>query len=295
MKKVGFAILTWNSVNCIKDCLEAIQKLDSLGLADCQVSVLDNGSADGTADYLRSLSSPKIRTAFCDRNIGTTKGRNLALLQLGACDYICFLDSDAYILDQDGFLSALSFLDTHPDVGLLGPTLVGEDGSIQSSARNIPFRREKFLKIMPFKGARKKAERMEHVSYDDSPDVFPVGYLMSACILMRQVVCKDIGLWDEKIFYAPEDVDFCVRAWERGYKVIYYRPWLVMHEWQRISRKKFFSKHNLSHIKGLMYFYRKHKHLKTLRAQIREEYDSACGTGNGAGGGPAESGPERAE
>ncbi len=281
MKKVGFVILTWNSNNCIKECLDAIQKLDDMGLIDSEVSVMDNGSTDGTADYLRSLSRPNLHTAFCDRNIGTTKGRNLAALQLPDCDFICFLDSDAFPLDQDGFLSAMGYLDSHEDVGIIGPTLVSEDGSIQPSARNIPFRREKFLKIFPFKCAQRRAEKLEHVDYDASPDVFPAGYLMSACIMMRQEVFRDIGAWDEKIFYAPEDVDYCVRAWEKEYKVMYYRPWLVMHEWQRISHKKFFSKHNFSHIKGLMHFYRHHKHLKKLRAQIREEYEAACSAAAG--------------
>ncbi|MCD8287000.1 MAG: glycosyltransferase [Clostridia bacterium] len=273
MKKVGFAILTWNSVNCIKDCLDAIRKLTEV---DAEISVLDNGSTDGTADYLRSLNAPNIHTSFCDRNIGTTKGRNQAALGLPECDFICFLDSDAYILDQDGFMAALDYLDAHTEVGILGPALVGEDGSIQPSARNIPFRREKFLKVMPFKSSHRKAERMEHVDYDTSPDVFPVGYLMSACIIMRAETYKAIGSWDEKIFYAPEDVDYCVRAWEQGLKVVYFRHCLVMHEWQRISRRKFFSKINFSHIKGLMYFYRRHKHLKKLRARIQEEYQAAC-------------------
>ncbi|MCD8307276.1 MAG: glycosyltransferase [Clostridia bacterium] len=276
MKTIGFAILTWNSVNCIKDCLDAILKLDDTGLVACEISVFDNGSADGTADCLRSLASPKIRAAYCDRNIGTTKGRNLAAQQLPDCDYICFLDSDAYIMDQDGILSALDYLDTHPDAGIIGPALVSGDGSIQPSARNIPLRREKFLKVMPFKSAQRRAEAMEHVSYDDSPDIFPVGYLMSACIIMKSETYKAIGPWDEKIFYAPEDVDYCVRAWKNGFKVIYCRTWLVMHEWQRISRKKLVSRHNFSHIKGLMYFYRKHKHLNRLRAYIQAEYDAAC-------------------
>lgn len=55
--------------------------------------------------------------------------------------------------------------------------------------------------------------------YDNN--IFKVGYLMSACWVMRTELIDKIGLLDENIFYAPEDVEFCLRAWVNGYNVLY--------------------------------------------------------------------------
>lgn len=67
-----------------------------------------------------------------------------------------------------------------------------------------------------------------------------------------------MGLLDEKIFYAPEDVDFCLCCWEQGNGVYKDYDAKIIHSWQRISRKKLFSRHNVEHIKGLLYLFRKH-------------------------------------
>ena len=81
---------------------------------------------------------------------------------------------------------------------------------------------------------------------------------MSACWLMRADLVHEIGLLDEKIFYAPEDVEYCLRAWENGYRVLLDRRVKIIHELQRLSRKKLISKHNWEHIKGLLYLYNKY-------------------------------------
>ena len=84
---------------------------------------------------------------------------------------------------------------------------------------------------------------------------------MSACWMMRKELPTEIGLLDEKIFYAPEDVDYCIRCQKAGYSVQYCYDAEIYHEWQRLSRKKIFSKHNYEHTKGLAYLFRKHSYM----------------------------------
>ena len=75
---------------------------------------------------------------------------------------------------------------------------------------------------------------------------------------MKTSLLCEVGMLDENIFYAPEDVDYCVRVWEAGYRVV--RCWNanIIHEYQRISKKKLLSKMNLEHVKGLIYYFIKH-------------------------------------
>lgn len=270
MKSLGFVILTWNSDKYIAKCLDSILALSKV---KCYISIVDNGSQDDCCSILKKYSEEhdNIIVNYLDKNYGTTKSRNIGLKELNDVDYICILDSDTEIVDESGFMDVLAFLDDHPQCGIVGPKLVNAKGVLQYSGRNIPTTKEKMYKVLPFKSFRKKAESLEHVNYDEEDDFFPVGYLMSACWIMRRDAYDQIGLLDEHIFYAPEDVEYCLRSWSLGLKVIYYKNCTVLHHWQRISRKKFFSKHNYEHIKGLKYLKRKYKkELKVIGGRILE-------------------------
>ena len=102
---------------------------------------------------------------------------------------------------------------------------------------------------------------MEQIQPDhSSDDSYPVDYLMSACWLLRPEVFESAGLLDEKIFYAPEDAEFCIRVWKAGYQVAYCPTVSIIHEWQRLSKKKLISRINWEHMKGLTYMFWKHRY-----------------------------------
>ena len=58
---------------------------------------------------------------------------------------------------------------------------------------------------------------------DHTDGLCPVGYLMSACWMMRPTLFDEVGLLDENIFYAPEDVEFCIRVWKKNRYFIVHR------------------------------------------------------------------------
>ena len=262
MKKLGFVILTWNSEKVIGNCLESIAKLKDY---EVKVVVVDNGSTDETLIIIENH-----KQLFCDEkhlellslncNMGTTKSRNMGIKKMHDRDYICILDSDT-VINQDAIDHMIDVLEIDARNGIVGPKMETSEGVLQNSGRHIPTIKEKIYKVLPFKSAQNKANHMER--YDDIKGdvVRPVGYLMSACWLIKQEVIEDVGLLDENIFYAPEDVEYCIRVWRSNFRVLYDNNSSIIHEWQRLSRKKLISKHNYEHIKGLLYMYRKHKFL----------------------------------
>ena len=104
-----------------------------------------------------------------------------------------------------------------------------------------------------------KGQILENYLEESITDEFECDYLISACWLMRYDIYKKLGGLDEKIFYSPEDVEYCMRAKSRGYKIVHLRKAKIIHIYQRISKKKLISKVNLSHLLGIRYVLKKYK------------------------------------
>lgn len=263
MEKLGVVILTWNSQEYMEKCLESIIKITGY---DMHVVIVDNGSLDGTCQMVGNMKvSFEKNKMLCELiklevNKGTTISRNIGILKLMDCDWICILDSDT-IINQWAIDQMIYDLKKKEENGIVGPKMITSSGIIQNSGRHIPTITEKVCKILPLKKAKEYALNYEKCTDVYSTELTPVGYLMSACWMVKREVFEKVGLLDEKIFYAPEDVEFCIRAWQGGYRVLFDGNVEIIHEWQRVSRKKIFSKHNFEHIKGLLYMFTKYKFL----------------------------------
>jgi hypothetical protein len=262
---VSFVILCWNSEKYIEKCLDSIIAVNNITR---HIIVIDNGSTDNTKAIINkfiSVGADKELLTFeflkLDKNYGTTYSRNVGIKHIQKhypeTDFFCILDSDT-VINQGAMTELIKALENDEKCGIVGPRLHNSDGTYQVSGRNIPTLTEKIYKVFPIKSIQRKGEQMQICIDMNNPKTQEVGYLMSACWLVKREVVEKIGLLDEKIFYAPEDVEYCVRCWKAGYSIKYCAEADIIHEWQRLSRKKLFSKHNLEHIKGLLYFYNKH-------------------------------------
>ncbi len=261
--RIGFVILTWNSEGVIENCLQSIFNLKNI---KHEVVIVDNGSSDSTCEIVKkyiSLYPENIKIIMYSENKGTTVSRNNGIKAFNneQLDYYCILDSDT-IINEYAFNMLIAELKNHNDYGIIGPKLITSSGIEQMSARAFPTLLEKIYKATPIKALQIKGENMEiQVPPKIWENSYPVDYLMSACWLIKKEVIEKVGLLDEKIFYAPEDAEYCIRVWKKGYKVAYCPNVSIIHEWQRLSKKKLISKINWEHLKGLVYMFKKHKFL----------------------------------
>ena len=98
-----------------------------------------------------------------------------------------------------------------------------------------------------------------HIMSDwDHKSVNEVDYVIGACQFIRSEVIEKIGYYDDKIFYGPEDLDFCLRVWRAGWQVIYFPKTSITHFEQRITKKTLFSKITIKHLLGIFYIFRKY-------------------------------------
>lgn len=257
---IGFVILTWNSERVISPCLHSIFEMEEF----CShVVIIDNGSSDGTLTKTNDFIPPEgstLNVITYSSNMGTTVSRNAGIERLKdkELDYYCILDSDT-VINTEAFKKMAGEMSKHPEYGIIGPRMITSDGVVQTSARAFPTLKEKLYKGIPIAALQRKGEKMEKQAVRNA-DSYPVDYLMSACWMIRPEALKKVGLLDEKIFYAPEDAEYCIQMWKSGYQVAFCPKAQIIHEWQRLSKKKLISKINWEHIKGLAYMFAKHKY-----------------------------------
>lgn len=241
-------LITWNGRELLAECLKSMAFL--MARADVEIFVVDNGSEDGTVDFLRNRY-PAVKVIPLGSNYGVAYARNRALER--ACGrYLWILDNDTEI-NPDVFYGMLHYMEEHPDVGLAGCRLIDADGLVQESCKRYPGIGEKIRNLLLKKGYR-YAYGLKRMKENFEPE-----YVIGACQFIRREAYEAAGPLDEKIFYGPEDADFCIRIHSAGYRIMYLPGFTVLHHCQRISRARVFSYIGRRHIAGLVHLYFKHK------------------------------------
>lgn len=256
---ISVIILSWNSEKYIRKCIDSLL-IELINFKERhEVFIIDGGSKDFTLEILEELSSKysNIHIIRLQKNMGTTISRNIGIRESKG-KYIFILDSDTEV--QKGIISTLiDMFNKKDNVGIVAPRLFYSDGSIQPSCKKFPTIKTKIYKYIPFSLTRKIAEKDElydKIYEKGYKEITEVDYCISAAWLVNREAIDDIGFFDENIFYAPEDVDYCLRMWLKGWKVIYNPLASVIHHTQRKSYKE--PKIAWEHLKGLFYFFQKY-------------------------------------
>jgi N-acetylglucosaminyl-diphospho-decaprenol L-rhamnosyltransferase len=241
MGTIGVVIVTYNSELEIGGCLDA---LESSGVP---VVVVDNSSTDGTVAVVKARSAELVVNSE-NRGFAAAVNQGFAVLN---CEFVLILNPDSIL--QSG-LETLRDACALPGAGAAGGRLMGADGCPQVGfmVRRFPtvaaFALESLLlnRIWPTNPVNRKYRALD-LDYTRRLEVEqPAG----AFLMVRHAVWEELGGFDEGFFPLWfEDVDFCLRAAERGYRV-YYEPLAVA---------KHTGAHSISHLTVEMrqfYWYR---------------------------------------
>lgn len=252
-------VLSFNSKQFIEKCVrDLITSFDSCGY-EGEVIVVDNGSNDGCVQILKKLKDEfdeRLKIIFLEHNTGTTYSRNLAM-KVATGQYFVILDSDAY-MNAKTLEGMKNWLSTHQEYGLVAPQLTFPDGRYQLSIDSFPTLSRKIQRFFLLK-------KMETTNQLDVNKTYDIDYAISACWMFPRIIYDEIGGLDEKIFYAPEDVDYCLRIWKQERKIAYLPMYSMVHDAREVSRGFKFNKFVYLHIKGLMYYFIKHRYLFSLK------------------------------
>jgi len=241
---VSYVVISWQGLGLLERLLPPLA-----ATCDSQIIVVDNGSTDGTLAYLRQWGD-RLNVLTLDRNRGVAYARNRGI-ELAQGEWVCILDNDI-CFEEATVKAMIAYMKKHEDVGLTGCRLLYPDGTAQDSCKRYPGIGQKIKNLLCRGNIR--------YSYPDKMQtVFEPEYVIGACQLIREKAIEETGLLDEHIFYGPEDCDYCIRIREKGWKVVYLPDVSMVHDCQRRTNARPFSSLAWKHLKGLLYFYRKHR------------------------------------
>jgi len=261
---VSAVVLSFNSARYIEKCVRSLCAAGA-AVGGIEVFVVENGSRDGSVGILQGLEREfpgVLKCIYLPANTGTTVSRNLALRQASG-EYIVVLDSDA-VASEAALRGLIDAINAEPDCGLVVPGLTYPDGRFQLSTDAFPTVTRKLQRLFALRS-------LERGSSLEDARRGEVDYAISAFWLFRRALLAEVGLLDERIFYSPEDVDFCLRIWLAGYRIVYVPRVVAIHDAQEVSRSLKRWRFMLRHAGGLAYYFAKHRYafgLGRLRRRI---------------------------
>lgn len=189
---------------------------------ELEILIIENHSQDDSIGSIRNRLKefPNVRILETRDNIGFGKGYDTGIQQAQG-KYI-LINNPVKILPPDGLEKMIAAMDKDSSIGILGPKLVHDDGSVRLSARSFPRLGDVFIKRTPlqvvFKNRMKKYLQLD-ANHDDQRDV---DWLVGGCLLIRRDLLEQLGGFDERFFLFFEDIDLCRRCWNAGKRVVYF-------------------------------------------------------------------------
>ncbi len=224
---LSIVIVNWNVRDLLKRCLDSIFHLPPSNFR-LEVIVVDNASSDGSAAMVEK-EFPQVRLIANRENVGFTVGNNQGIA-VSRGRYVLLLNPDTEVVG-DALATMVEYMDEHPQVGALGPQLLNPDGSIQSSRRRFPTLTTAFLEstIMQQWFPHNRVAGRYYIADRPDDEVQEVDWVTGACLLARREAIEQVGPLDEGFFMYSEELDWCRRAQERGWKIIYLSTAKVVH------------------------------------------------------------------
>lgn len=255
---VSTIILSWNTRDLTKACLEALRSCRAGSPLTHETIVIDNASADDSVAMIRS-EFPEVRLFKNDANLGYAKGVNQGL-KLARGRFLMLLGSDTEVRPRT--IEAMArFLEEHADVGAVAPRLVYPDGRPQRSCMRFPNLEtalwyDTFLELWKPENDVLRSYFYKDWNHEGSREVDqPPG----TCLLVRREVVEAVGPMDRKLWLLFNDVDWCKRIRNAGWRIWYLHEGTeVAHHLGGSTRK--YGQFPAEWHRNRQHFYRKHFH-----------------------------------
>jgi N-acetylglucosaminyl-diphospho-decaprenol L-rhamnosyltransferase len=233
-------IVNWNVRDLLQRALASVSASWD-GKPGLEIIVVDNASHDESVAMLHA-GFPEVVVIANTENRGFTGGNNQGLAAATG-DFLLLLNPDTEIVD-DALPRMVKYLQAHPDVGMVGPQLLNPDGSMQSSRRHFPTLPVLFLESTWLERLAPR-ELLRHYYAQEEPDsaIQDVDWITGAAMLTRREAFAQVGGMDEGFFMYSEEMDWCRRIREAGWRVVYFPEAHVVHHEGKSSEQVIPARH----------------------------------------------------
>ena len=252
--KLSIIIVGWNVE------FDLVQCLNSLGenppSEPFETIVVDNNSSDATVAVVKE-KFPQVKVIANQDNRGFAAANNQGI-EISSGEYVLLLNPDT-IVHPNALDILIKFLDEHPDVGACGSKLLNDDGSVQASVRRFPTFRgvlysHTVCRLLGLFRPQYRKWMMKDFGYDEQTDV---DQLMGAALLVRKSTIDKVGLLDADFFMYFEEVDWCYRIKQAGWRLVFLPESVITHLGGRSSSQVPLKR--IMTLTSLLVFFRKHR------------------------------------
>jgi len=254
-------ILSFNTKDITRRCLIKLEQAKTycekrLG-SKIEVIVLDNGSSDGSVGLIKS-EYPWVKLLISKENLGFGKGNNVCLKQ-SKYPYILLLNSDVYV-EEESLYKALAYFRVNLNCDSLGARLNYASGELQPSCGDLPTPVNIFfwilgLSLIPFIGRLVTSFHPRDRKFFSK--AHQVGWIMGAFFMLKREIYSKVGGFDENLFMHMEEIEWCKRIKDQGYK-IWYVPHIEAVHLHGASSSFDLSASFLNELKGIRYYLKKY-------------------------------------
>ncbi len=255
LRGVAAVVVTYDALPWIEQCLQSLEGVETV--------VVDNGSRDGTVAVVRERF-PAVRVVE-QENLGLAAGWNRGIEETQS-DHVLIVNADAWLVG--GALDALmQTIQRRARAAWVSPRLRNPDGTLQRSVRGWPSvwrLATEYLFLRKLAPHSRALNAFYGAGFDHASEQ-AVEWAMGSCMLVRRASLEDIGLFDPDFFLFSEETDWCRRARDAGWEVVFTPAAECVHVGGASHGGRLF-RENLS---GHLRYLRKHEGLRTAERARR--------------------------
>ena len=212
-------IVAWNAERFIKECLAMIEA--GTGDLSTEIVVVDNASSDGTGEIVQR-DFPSVHLIQNETNLGFAKGNNVGI-SFCRGRYIYLINPDVSV-PPECIPALFRYMELNPDVGIVGPRLLGPDGRPGRSTMKFPTLWSTFCRAVALDSLFKSSRIFGGFLMSDFQPHQPVDVdiLNGWFWMVRREALQEVGVLDRRLFMYGDDLDWCHRFRQAGWRVVLY-------------------------------------------------------------------------
>ena len=218
MIDVSIIIVNWNTRKLLLECIDSI--IEQTTEVTYEIIVVDNASSDDSVLSLKERFH-QVRIIENKENLGFSKANNQGIA-LSTGRNICLVNSDVVIL-ENSIDKLVRHLDENKTIGLIVPMTVDRNYKIRENVRRFPNLWNIFCESFFLHRLFKKSTFFHGRAIPTSKysTLYEVESVSGCFMIVRRSAMNNVGLLDEDFFFYTEDVDWCKRFFDAGWKIVY--------------------------------------------------------------------------